>query len=226
MARHLLRGVVVLLSSVIPAVAADPAPWRIEVTSTTLSLAMVDCETGNDSLSIAQKEASRIWSRADVTLRWVEGSQLPYMSSRSEWVVVRCATGAEPAPSDADRVLAIAAIRFLNAKPTNTIMVSLRNATTLLEREAPESRDHRGRFVAFRETKLGRMLGRAVAHEIGHFLSQSGNHTSSGLMRASHTVAALTGTSLSAFKVDDAARGLLRARRLPIDPVFEMPCQY
>src|SRR5919108_3755976 len=103
MAGHLLRSVAVLLLSVVPALAVDPSPRRIDVTSTTLALAMVDCETGDEALSIAQKEASRIWSRADVTLQWVTASKLPYMSSRTEWVVVRCSAD-EDAAADAKRV--------------------------------------------------------------------------------------------------------------------------
>ena len=45
--------------------------------------------------------------------------------------------------------------------------------------------------AAFRDLILGRVLGRALAHEIGHFLLRSRVHSSAGLMRAFQPVAAL-----------------------------------
>ena len=45
--------------------------------------------------------------------------------------------------------------------------------------------------TAFRDLILGRVLGRALAHEIGHFLLRSRVHSATGLMRALQPVAAL-----------------------------------
>jgi hypothetical protein len=45
--------------------------------------------------------------------------------------------------------------------------------------------------AAFRDLILGRVLGRALSHEIGHFLLRSRVHSSAGLMRALQPVAAL-----------------------------------
>ncbi|HET9833421.1 MAG TPA: hypothetical protein VFP91_16995 [Vicinamibacterales bacterium] len=44
---------------------------------------------------------------------------------------------------------------------------------------------------ALRDLVLGRVLGRALAHEIGHFLLRSQEHSTGGLMRASQPTAAL-----------------------------------
>jgi hypothetical protein len=44
---------------------------------------------------------------------------------------------------------------------------------------------------AFRDLILGRALGRALAHEVGHFLLRSRVHSPAGLMRAFQPVAAL-----------------------------------
>ena len=44
---------------------------------------------------------------------------------------------------------------------------------------------------AFRDLVLGRALGRALAHEIGHFLLRSRVHSAAGLMRAIQPVSDL-----------------------------------
>jgi hypothetical protein len=201
MARHVLRGVVVLWSCVVPAFASDSVPSRMEIKSTTLLIAMVgDCRPTDPAVAIARKESTRIWSRVDVRLQWVAPSELPFGST--DWLVVRCVEGPSRAiPSEATDVMPIASIRFLDSRPTNTITLSLVNAGTLLERDTNRFRDEHGALMPFRQIRLGRMLGRAIAHEVGHFLSRSGAHTSSGLMRRTHSVAALTGVSLGPFSV-------------------------
>jgi hypothetical protein len=130
---------------------------------------------------------------------------LPYGAPASQWLVVRC-EGAGTKPQADATAIPIAAIRFVSARPTNTIVLSVQNAITLLQRDAKKAPGAGNWFVPFRKVHLGRMLGRAMAHEVGHFLSQSGGHTANGLMRASHTVAAFTGASLGPFQVPDVSQ--------------------
>jgi hypothetical protein len=202
MARHLLRGVVVLWSCVVPAFASERVPSRVDIKPTVLAIAMVgECQASDTAISIAQKESARVWSRADVHLRWVGASELPFGSP--DWLVVQCVTVRTPVGSmDAAPVIPIASIRFLDSRPTNTITLSIVNADTLLQRDSTRSTEEHSAFFPYREIRLGRMLGRAIAHEVGHFLSGSGEHTSRGLMKRTHSVAALTGASLGPFSVD------------------------
>jgi hypothetical protein len=193
MAKGFLGSVLVLVSCVSPAFA-----------STKVAVAMTgDCPIPNDVIAFAKRESTRIWSAAGVTLRWMNPADLPYESSPSDWLVVRCVAAEQTMLQPKTvRALPIAAIRFVGGTPTNTIVVSIDNAKTLLARDASESRNMSDRFALLRELRLGRMLGRAIAHEIGHFLNQSQDHTPSGLMRASHTLANLIGQSSAQFKVD------------------------
>jgi hypothetical protein len=108
----------------------------------------------------------------------------------------------------------IAAIRFIDARPMNTITLSLTNAQALLRRDETVTSGQVRGLTAVRTLRLGRMLGRAIAHEVGHFLNQSETHTRRGLMRATHSVAALTGTSLGPFSMDPEHVRLLQARRV------------
>jgi hypothetical protein len=59
-----------------------------------------------------------------------------------------------------------------------TSIATLVSTTTLLGRSAFEW------SIDFRELISGRVLGRALAHEIGHFLLRSRQHSEAGLMRA------------------------------------------
>jgi hypothetical protein len=204
MATSVLLGALVVFSAMAPRTAAVDAPSKIVSPAITLTIAMTsDCATGDPAFEMARTEASRVWSSAGVLLKWVAPADLPYTSPLSDWLVARCTGGqAARAGARAPYVLPIAAIRFVGAQPTNTIVISPSSANALLDRERLEERDVAQRFKVMRDIRLGRMLGRAIAHEIGHFLTQSGTHTPSGLMRATHSVTTLTGESLRPFKVD------------------------
>ena len=199
-----LLGALGVLSSAALATAATTPSSNLRATSIALSIAMTgECTAADEPLEIAKAEAARVWSGAGVEVRWVSPGDLPYTSPRSDWLVAQCIDAPPPrTKSRVPYILPVAAIRFVGALPTNTIVLSVGSANALLDREIGESRDMADRFRALRYLRLGRMLGRAIAHEIGHFLSQSGTHTRSGLMRATHTVTAFTGESLHPFRVD------------------------
>lgn len=68
---------------------------------------------------------------------------------------------------------------------------------------------------ALRTTVLGRMVGRVIAHEIGHWLLRSKEHSPSGLMRAFQPASELAdpGRERFALTPDDVKRlQLVRAR--------------
>jgi hypothetical protein len=66
--------------------------------------------------------------------------------------------------------------------------------------------------VAEREMLLARAMGRALAHEIGHYLLASKAHTARGLMQAKHTASDLFGAVLTPFAIDAAQREAVAAR--------------
>lgn len=193
MARGLLAGVVFVLCS-IPGLCVGAE----------LAIAMSgECPGADRLMEGARNETVRVWASAGLQVRWMMTSELPYRSPSADWLVVQCVPGRSAAlPAPGARGLPIAAIRFVASKPTHAIVLSLANAQTLLDRDAIESRILGERFKALKELRLSRMLGRAIAHEIGHFLSASGAHAPSGLMRAVHSVGDLIGESLYPFRVD------------------------
>jgi hypothetical protein len=148
---------------------------------------------------------------------------LAYSARGENWLVVQCAVGAiSGVPAEPSRIMPIAAIRFIDSRPTNVVTVSLDSARGLLDREEAQTSGAGRGFAPLRELRLGRMVGRAIAHEVGHFLIQSGSHTPRGLMRATHSVAALTGASLGPFKVDEDHVRALQARRATAGAALEV----
>ncbi|MGH9145006.1 MAG: hypothetical protein ACRD2I_28035 [Vicinamibacterales bacterium] len=60
--------------------------------------------------------------------------------------------------------------------------------------------------TAFREMIVGRVLGRGVAHEIGHYLLRSRQHAEVGLMRAPHLTNDLVGGDRRQFALSAEER--------------------
>ena len=59
------------------------------------------------------------------------------------------------------------------------------------------------------------MLGRALAHEIGHYLLRTPGHSKSGLMRAAQTAADLIRDDRGPFRVTEVQRRLVLAVHAP-----------
>jgi hypothetical protein len=64
---------------------------------------------------------------------------------------------------------------------------------------------------AMRDRRMGVVLGRAVAHEIGHYLLQTNTHATNGLMRARIHAHELADLRRSTFRLDKAAGAHLAA---------------
>ncbi len=122
------------------------------------------------------REATAIWAPADVAL----------VSERQ---------GAEAAPSidvviGRDRGITHGAdtplgwIEFDNGHPQQRLYLSYTNAMALLESSRGVVGPVSQMPTLQRETYVGRALGRALAHELGHYLLSTTTHTTSGLMKA------------------------------------------
>jgi hypothetical protein len=63
-----------------------------------------------------------------------------------------------------------------------------------------------------REVLTARAIGRALAHELGHYFLASKDHTKNGLMKAHRTAVEFFGPDDRPFKLDGAQRSLITAR--------------
>ncbi len=84
--------------------------------------------------------------------------------------------------------------------PDRIIHLSYANAVALLN-ESADLGDRTSMPIAQRETYLGRAMGRALAHELGHYLLASKAHTRTGLMRGTLTATELFSFERSRFDV-------------------------
>jgi hypothetical protein len=116
-------------------------------------------------------------------------------------------------------VMALGWIRFEAGRPQQEVYLSYANATTLFEASQGVVRRVVTMTVAERETLLGRAMGRALAHEIGHYLLASKVHTPKGLMQARHTAAELFSQPRRHFQLEADQRQLIAARLNPIAPL-------
>lgn len=86
-------------------------------------------------------------------------------------------------PSRAAAADSLGWIEFVDGEPSRTINLSRRAASLLRDRTALAGRPLDALPAAIQDQFLARALGRAAAHEIGHYLLRSRTHETSGLMR-------------------------------------------
>jgi hypothetical protein len=111
-------------------------------------------------------------------------------------------------------VMPLGWIMFRAGSPQQEIYLSHTNAVALLAVSAGVVGRVGTLTVAERDTLLGRAIGRALAHEIGHYLLASKVHASTGLMRAQRGAAELFGPSRKGFQVQADQQRLIAARLL------------
>jgi hypothetical protein len=85
--------------------------------------------------------------------------------------------------------------------PEQEIYLSYENALVLLDNSAGIVGPTKLMPQLQRETMLARAMGRALAHEIGHYLLASKVHTAKGLMMAVHTASEFFGIERVYFKL-------------------------
>jgi hypothetical protein len=135
-------------------------------------------------------EADVIWRAAGVTIDWQvrEHEPLPDRARgmRDLYVpaALRVIIDDAPGARQQDAGMPIGWIVFAGGEPEPELHVSHRNAVALLEaaRQVSVSRNEMPPLEV--EVLLGRAMGRALAHELGHYLFASKSHTGHGLMQA------------------------------------------
>jgi hypothetical protein len=147
-------------------------------------------------------EAERIWQRVGVRLQWPDSPPRDAAAPLRVLVIARreALNGkaerwpvGELVPQSGRRALAIASIAG-----AERVLVEAGYHRLLLDR--PEPADYR----------LGLVLGRAVAHEIGHYLLDTPTHAGHGLMRAAIDAREFADPGARTFGLDDSAGAWLR----------------
>jgi hypothetical protein len=164
----------------------------------------------------AMQTADAILRQADVIATWVDCSNGARQASHTICTHPlgrgELAVRVTPAPAEKDP-------KGKQTKPSSTLQRSL--GYSMVEPEiggtlATVFTDRIAWLAALSRAKYTDLLGRAVAHEIGHLLIGTNEHSASGLMRAIWTAAELTRNDRDdwLFTTDDRAR-LHRSRMAP-----------
>jgi len=169
-------------------------------------------------LARALDEADAIWHASGFTFVWRRAAQetSPYARPGGAGPPVasglRVIFGNDPGVSR-DHTTPLGWISFDDDHtPVPEIYVSYENACRLLEAARGIIGIASGLTGVERELLLARTMGRALAHEMGHYLLASKVHTAGGLMRGSHSASEFFATDQRGFRIDPAQRLTIAAR--------------
>jgi hypothetical protein len=225
MASAVLISIVGAVQSTYAEVGAEQAPVRI--------CAQYVSQVGVQTLDVEtmEREVNQIWAPYGVTL---EGLVEPCKTGHGPTLKIRLRKIESVRPAGIPRGT-LGNIYFVAGKPTPLIDLWADEAVRVMA----------GNHVMFNQgvtdprirVEMGRLLGRSLAHELGHYLLASSVHTEEGLMRRSYgnrdgktktrgcfslaedQVAALART-VSSWRVDSAERqpSSTTERRVTLEP--------
>jgi hypothetical protein len=149
-------------------------------------------------------ETDDIWRSSGLTFAW---QRAPREAAAATLHVV---IGHDVRPAR-NGGLAIGWIVFEDSKPEQEIYLSYSNARQLMV-ESPGVVGVVDRMpIMEREMLLARALGRALAHEIGHYVLASKAHTLTGLMRSRVTATEFFGPDNRTFALDNGQQSSITA---------------
>lgn len=152
-----------------------------------------------EAVRVIVDEAHRIWSPYGVTL---QERQTPEALS----IVIVEEKRSSTAPSWAGPLGQI--VFDHTGEPRSTILLFYDAAARLIGNATAAGSVGREFAILHRPNVIGRVLGRALAHELGHYLLRSPGHSVVGLMRAHQPITDLLADDLRRFALmpDEAAR--------------------
>jgi hypothetical protein len=153
----------------------------------------------------ALDETDSIWRAAGVEFVWRRGPG-PHPPAALTVVI-----GHDRRPVR-EGAMALGWIYFDEMTPGQRLYISYANVLQLM-RESSGVTGPQDRMPIFeREVLMARAMGRALAHELGHYFLASKEHTKKGLMKAHRTAAEFFGPDERNFKLDGEQRSLITAR--------------
>src|SRR5688572_17710521 len=185
---------------------AAPASAVDSPRSTILNVRLtVSQELPGVSKTALLKETESTWRDAQVQLRWLKAESAGDSDRPLRVLVTRRAVSA----TDGHRWPVGELLRF---EDSSAIAMASITAALRIVQERPELQlvD----LPAMRQYRLGVVLGRAVAHEIGHYLLQTNTHSPYGLMRASIDAREFADLRTGSFRLDRESQAFLAARAL------------
>jgi hypothetical protein len=150
----------------------------------------------------ALEEVNRIWAPYGVDVRFQHADDAVRCGA------VRLAVALGNRPDGLATAHALGSIHFHGDEPEPAIEMYSNAIEQLVSTATLYDHENRKWPTSFRHFIVGRVLGRALAHEIGHFLLRTRHHSAAGLMRSELASADLVSPSRRPFALSavDAAR--------------------
>jgi hypothetical protein len=165
--------------------------------------------TSNELSGVSQRalvnETESIWRDANVQLRWLRDNTSTDVGRPLRILVARRAVTAASAHSWPVGEL----LRF-----HDNSAIALASITSALRIVQGDPGRQLLDLPAMHQYKLGVVLGRAVAHEIGHYLLQTNEHAQYGLMRARIDAREFADLRTGSFRLDRESQAHLAALAL------------
>jgi hypothetical protein len=163
------RNTIVACGVAATVLAALPTPARAETASVTIQVSTQRVSTSRPYIKAAERVAGAIYAGADIRVTWVDAAALP-IDMAAEGIRARVLVISEDL---AGQLLAGSGLgtNVLGITPTGT-----NRAYVMWERIAALATTSRQRIEV--------VLGRVLAHELGHALLALDGHSETGIMRA------------------------------------------
>ena len=212
--------------------ARRPASCLVLLLAATAAASATSQRTLNINLATSQElsatstgalvaEVNAIWWDSNLSLVWRTADvsePLPAMPDSEDWLRVLVLARQAPGAGHAATFAVGELVRYEGVRPL--AIASLTAARRVVDesrrfQNLDDQRDY--------EKRLGVVLGRAVAHEIGHYLLRTNTHASQGLMRANIVAQEFADIHSRSFMLDRVARAhLARLADAPLSkaPVF------
>ena len=195
----LCMGLSIILGSMTLSARGDEVYSRVEVMLTATSNLPAEVRAW------MTHEAAAIWRAQGVAIDWFPSTDVrPISPHRIRVLVVE---RRQAAPGSRDEFAVGELLRPSNSDPV--AITSIESARRVVE-------SVRGRsgyeLIAVDNRRLGLVLGRALAHEIGHYLLDTHTHARQGLMRPQFNAREFTDLRDGIFALDRKASEWLKSR--------------
>ena len=114
--------------------------------------------------------------------------------------------GHEALPEDVSSASALGWVPFVQGRARQLVFLRVDRARAMIEPLSPRTNPD-----SFTELLVARLLGRSLAHELGHVLLNSQSHEATGLMRARYRAGDVLSVPTSAYSFNAVERARLFA---------------
>ena len=151
--------------------------------------------------AVVLAESNAIWIQHGVGIRWTEQS-----GGRCDRLIA-VKGDQEALAEDATSESALGWVPFVAGRARHLVFLRVGRARMLVNALSPGSRPE-----GLTELLLAKLLGRSLAHELGHVLLNSQSHEESGLMRARYRASDVLSIPAPAYTLNAVERAQLFAR--------------